>query len=103
MNESCWGLSGCGICCRRGRGTWKRSVIGRGCCEFGYRCGERWRKQRRPAAYNSQVIHLPWAGALLACFAASAVGLDLSNARLMLPSGLSKREMKAVEMLRDEV
>jgi hypothetical protein len=49
------------------------------------------------------MIHRPWAGALLACFAASAVGLDLSNARLVLPSGLSKRESKAVEMLRDEV
>jgi hypothetical protein len=49
------------------------------------------------------VIHRQWAGALLACFAASAVGLDLSNAHLVLPSGLSKRESKAVEMLRDEV
>ena len=33
----------------------------------------------------------------------SAADLDLSNARLVLPSGLSKRESKAVEMLRDEV
>ena len=43
------------------------------------------------------------AGALLACFAAQAADLDLSKARLALPAELSKRESKAVEMLRDEV
>ena len=49
------------------------------------------------------MIHRGLAGALLACFAAQAAELDLSEARLTLPSGLSKREAKAVEMLRDEV
>jgi hypothetical protein len=49
------------------------------------------------------VLRYCWAGALLACFAAHAADLDLSKARLALPTGLSKREAKAVEMLRDEV
>ena len=44
-----------------------------------------------------------FAGALLAIFTAQASGLDLAKARLATPSGLSKRESQAVEMLRDEV
>jgi hypothetical protein len=39
----------------------------------------------------------------LALWGAQAADLDLSKARLALPTGLSKRESKAVEMLRDEV
>ena len=49
------------------------------------------------------MLRFCWASALLACFAAHAADLDLSKARLALPTGLSKREAKAVEMLRDEV
>jgi glycosyl hydrolase family 20 len=44
-----------------------------------------------------------WTTALLACVAAHAADLDLSKARLAIPAQLSKRESKAVEMLRDEV
>lgn len=40
---------------------------------------------------------------MLLFFAAHAQALDLSRARLVLPSSLSRRESKAVEMLRDEV
>jgi hypothetical protein len=41
--------------------------------------------------------------ATLACFTGLAADLDLSSAHLTLPAGLSKQELKAVEMLRDEI
>jgi len=57
----------------------------------------------RHSAYNSHVVRCWWVGALFTCFAAQGAELDLTRARLALPPGLSKRESKAVEMLRDEV
>ncbi|HEV2688742.1 MAG TPA: hypothetical protein VGV35_09315, partial [Bryobacteraceae bacterium] len=41
--------------------------------------------------------------AALVCLSSLAADLDLSLAHLIVPAGLSKQELKAVEMLRDEV
>src|ERR1700730_16307093 len=61
------------------------------------------RSETCATAYNSQVRHRWWVGLWLVLCVAQAADLDLSKARLALPTGLSKRESKAVEMLRDEV
>jgi hypothetical protein len=53
--------------------------------------------------YNSEVLRRSLLTALAASFAASGAELDLTSARLLAPSTLSKQEAKAIEMLRDEV
>jgi hypothetical protein len=54
-------------------------------------------------SYNSEVLRRSLLTALAASLAAHGAELDLTNARLLAPSPLSKQEAKAIEMLRDEV
>jgi hypothetical protein len=53
--------------------------------------------------YNSEVLRRSLLIVLVASLAAHGAELDLTSARLVAPSALSKQEAKAIEMLRDEV
>jgi hypothetical protein len=53
--------------------------------------------------FHARVILCWQAGVLVVCLAAQAADLDLSSARLAIPAELSRRESKAIEMLRQEV
>jgi hypothetical protein len=57
----------------------------------------------RAGAYNFQVLLRIFTGVLGVLAAARAADLDLSRAHLTIPAELSKRESKAIGMLRDEL
>jgi len=63
----------------------------------------RLRRVREWVPYNSEVLRRAFLTALVASLGLNGAELDLTNARLITPTPLSKQESKAISMLRDEV